>query len=69
MNSSQDLMVILEEKIDYGYELIQHLAPLQEIDGIMKLQRKIRQEVDFLKRVSINFRVLMFTIYSVNIFS
>ncbi|KAJ0178945.1 hypothetical protein K1T71_005720 [Dendrolimus kikuchii] len=51
MDSAEDLLLILKEKIDFGYELIHQLAPLQQIDGMMKLQRKIRQEIDFLKRL------------------
>lgn len=50
-NSSEDLMCMVEEKIKFGDELMVQLQSVKNIDGVMKLQRKIRQEIEFLKRV------------------
>lgn len=52
-DSTEDLMQMLGEKIKYGENLMLQLQPIINIDGVMKLQRKIRQEIEFLKRVSI----------------
>lgn len=50
-NSTEDLMCMVEEKIKFGDELMVQLQSVKNIDGVMKLQRKIRQEIEFLKRV------------------
>lgn len=39
------------EKITYGEDLLQSLVKYQKLDGIQKLERKIRQEINFLKKV------------------
>lgn len=51
MDCTDDIMVKVEEKIGLGEELISQLEPIVGIDGVMKLQRKIRQEIEFLKRL------------------
>lgn len=51
--NTEDLLLMLDEKIKYGEDLIQKLQCIEDVDGVLKLQRKICQEVDFLKRVSI----------------
>lgn len=51
MEELERLSNMLREKIMYGEQLIDQLEPLEEIDGVKKLQRKIRQEIDFLKRL------------------
>ncbi|XP_028156789.1 UPF0415 protein C7orf25 homolog [Ostrinia nubilalis] len=50
-NSTEELMCMLEEKIKFGDDLMVQLESVQNIDGVMKLQRKIRQEIIFLKRL------------------
>lgn len=49
----EDLLAMLDEKIKFGENLMLQLQAIPEIDGVMKLQRKIRQEVEFLKKVSV----------------
>lgn len=49
--TTEDLMLMLVEKIQFGENLMIQLQPIINIDGVMKLQRKIRQEIEFLKRV------------------
>ncbi|KAM3960996.1 UPF0415 protein C7orf25 homolog [Aphomia sociella] len=46
-----ELLCLLDEKIKIGENLITELQLVQHIDGVMKLQRKIRQEVQFLKKL------------------
>ncbi|KAJ2951879.1 hypothetical protein O0L34_g4130 [Tuta absoluta] len=50
-NTSEDLLAKLDEKVEFGEKLMLNLQPIQEIDGVMKLHRKIRQEVEFLKKL------------------
>lgn len=52
-HSLEDLRNMLEEKIIFGLELIAQLKKIENLDGGLKLQRKIRQEIYFLKRVNI----------------
>ncbi|XP_059056722.1 UPF0415 protein C7orf25 homolog, partial [Achroia grisella] len=49
--SCGDLLGMLDEKIKFGESLISKLNLVQHLDGVMKLQRKIRQEVEFLKKL------------------
>lgn len=51
METSQELISMVNEKVSYGKSLIDKLESVNEIDGVMKLQRKIRQEIEFLKKV------------------
>ncbi|KAF5270430.1 hypothetical protein FQR65_LT05618 [Abscondita terminalis] len=48
-NDFHDLLV---EKINLGEELIKILHKYDKIDGVQKVQRKIKQELNFLKKVS-----------------
>lgn len=50
--TSEDLICMLDEKLQYGKDLIERLAMIKNIDGVSKLQRKIHQEIEFLIRVS-----------------
>ncbi|CAK1598556.1 unnamed protein product [Parnassius mnemosyne] len=50
-HSQEELMTMLNEKIKYGFELIAQIKQIEELDGALKLQRKIRQEIEFLKRL------------------
>ncbi|XP_026755311.2 UPF0415 protein C7orf25 homolog [Galleria mellonella] len=47
----EDLLAMLDEKIKFGENLITQLQSVQHLDGVMKLQRKIRQEIEFLKKL------------------
>lgn len=49
--SLEELLRLVEEKIEFGKQLVLLLQPIQDIDGVTKLQRKIRQEMVFLKKV------------------
>ncbi|XP_049869768.1 UPF0415 protein C7orf25 homolog [Pectinophora gossypiella] len=51
MANSEELLAMLDDKINFGQELMVKLQSIQDIDGVMKLQRKIRQEVEFLKKL------------------
>ncbi|XP_063619191.1 UPF0415 protein C7orf25 homolog [Cydia splendana] len=51
LNSIEELLILVDEKIKYGKELVLLLQPIQNVDGVMKLQRKIRQEMVFLKKL------------------
>ncbi|CAB3236756.1 unnamed protein product [Arctia plantaginis] len=51
METSEELISMVNEKVNYGKSLIDKLEPINEIDGVMKLQRKIRQEIEFLKKL------------------
>lgn len=62
MDSSDDIMSKVEEKIIFGEELMSQLEPIMEIDGVMKLQRKIRQEIEFLRRVCNCFYYFLLTL-------
>lgn len=53
MGDREELLNKLDERIKFGEELVTQLQEVQVIDGVLKLQRKIRQEVEFLKRVSL----------------
>lgn len=59
--TTEDLMLMLVEKIQFGENLMIQLQPIINIDGVMKLQRKIRQEIEFLKRV------IYFVLYVTNL--
>lgn len=53
MDTSEELMSLLNEKVNFGENLIVQLESINEIDGVMKLQRKIKQETEFLRKVYI----------------
>lgn len=53
MESSEELMSLLNDKVNFGENLVIKLEPLVEIDGVMKLQRKIKQEIEFLRKLSL----------------
>lgn len=44
-------MSLLNDKVNFGENLVIKLEPLVEIDGVMKLQRKIKQEIEFLRKL------------------
>ncbi|KAJ8733463.1 hypothetical protein PYW08_001761 [Mythimna loreyi] len=51
METSEELLSLLNEKVAFGENLIVRLEGLNDIDGVMKLQRKIRQEIEFLRKL------------------
>lgn len=58
--TTEELLRMVDDKIDYGNKLVKLLEDKYEIDGVKKLQRKIRQEIEFLQRVRIIFNVNAF---------
>lgn len=52
MEENNELLKLLEEKIQEGKEMIERLKPLEHVDGVDKFVRKINQEIRFLKKVS-----------------
>ncbi|XP_053604197.1 UPF0415 protein C7orf25 homolog [Plodia interpunctella] len=57
--SSEELLNKLNEKIMFGEELMLQLKPVQSIDGVMKLHRKIHQEILFLKKLQKSKKIKM----------
>ncbi|XP_028028910.1 UPF0415 protein C7orf25 homolog [Bombyx mandarina] len=59
INHAEDLVEVVKDKIKFGENLIIQLQPIQHVEGVMKLQRKIKQEIEFLKRLekSKNFKI------------
>lgn len=55
--SIEELLSVLEDKIKFGEDLMLQLQPIEDIDGVTKLQRKIRQEIQFLRRLQKNQKV------------
>ncbi|KAF9417798.1 hypothetical protein HW555_005212 [Spodoptera exigua] len=51
MATSEELMLLVNDKITLGENLVVKLEPLNEIDGVTKLQRKIKQEIEFLQKL------------------
>lgn len=49
-----DLPELVTEKIKFGEALIESLSNYSQIEGIQKLHRKIKQELNFLRKVRIN---------------
>lgn len=49
-----NLRELVAEKIEFGENLLKSLTTFEQLDGIQKLRRKIRQEVNFLRKVRIS---------------
>lgn len=49
-----ELNKLLLEKLHFGESLIEEISQFSNLDGISKLQRKINQELKFLKKVNGN---------------
>ncbi|CAH4035686.1 unnamed protein product [Pieris brassicae] len=49
--TAKELICMLEEKIQYARDLIERLQIIKIVEGVLKLQRKIQQEMDFLMRL------------------
>ncbi|CAH2991568.1 unnamed protein product [Chilo suppressalis] len=56
-HSSENLLSMLMEKINFGEDLTFRLQSVKDVDGVSKLQKKIRQEVEFLKRLQKNDKI------------
>ncbi|KAL4711706.1 hypothetical protein ACJJTC_003473 [Scirpophaga incertulas] len=50
-NALEEAHKLLREKIEYGQSLMENLYNFQHIDGVPKLHKKIRQEIEFLNRL------------------
>lgn len=50
-----NLKTLAEEKINYGESLIVNLSQFNRIEGVQKLHRKIKQELNFLRKVRLCF--------------
>ncbi|KAL7293947.1 hypothetical protein TKK_0012528 [Trichogramma kaykai] len=48
---TQELLECFDEKIEWGWQMIEKLKQVHKVEGIDKLIRKIQQEVKFLKKV------------------
>ncbi|CAB0029704.1 unnamed protein product [Trichogramma brassicae] len=48
---TQELLKCFDEKIEWGWQMIEKLKQVHKVEGIDKLIRKIQQEVKFLKKV------------------
>lgn len=46
-----ELLKLVDEKINYGEDLLKSLKEYKDIDGKQKLERKITQEIKFLRKV------------------
>lgn len=51
MDENEELIQSVKEKIKFGNNLLELLEKYRVIDGKQKLQRKINQEIKFLKKV------------------
>lgn len=51
MDENEELIESVKEKIKFGNNLLELLEKYRVIDGKQKLQRKINQEIKFLKKV------------------
>ncbi|XP_011494815.1 PREDICTED: UPF0415 protein C7orf25 homolog isoform X2 [Ceratosolen solmsi marchali] len=51
MESNDDLIKCFDEKIKWGWNIIEELKLVEKVEGVDKLIRKIRQEIKFLKKV------------------
>lgn len=57
--SESQLIQLAEDKISLGEKLQKELLEFDEIDGIKKLNRKISQELKFLRKVITYFLILL----------
>lgn len=54
--SLQDIIALAQGKIDLGYRLMQDLGAIDQVEGVKKVVRKIKQEITTLKNVSVTIR-------------
>jgi len=48
----EDNNKMIEEKVKLAEDLIKKLEPVSNVDGVSKLEKKIRQEIKFLQKIS-----------------
>lgn len=53
MERQEDLLKCFDEKIQWGFDMIEQLKLVEKVEGVDKLVRKIQQEVKFLKKVTV----------------
>jgi hypothetical protein len=58
METHDNLIKCFDEKIKWGWDMIEELKPMEKVEGVDKLVRKIQQEIKFLKKVN-NFFLLI----------
>ncbi|XP_026737447.1 UPF0415 protein C7orf25 homolog [Trichoplusia ni] len=51
MDNPEDLIALLNEKVIFGDSLVLKLETIKDVDGVKKLQRKIKQETEFLRKL------------------
>lgn len=59
----EKLIESAEEKINLGTALISDLKDLSNVDGVNKVERKIKQEIKFLEKVK-KCRFVRFNVFS-----
>ncbi|KAB0801949.1 hypothetical protein PPYR_04135 [Photinus pyralis] len=52
MKDCSDLLSLAQEKVQFGQSLLNSLTQYNQIEGIQKLSRKIKQELSFLEKIS-----------------
>ncbi|XP_063705012.1 UPF0415 protein C7orf25 homolog [Culicoides brevitarsis] len=63
----EKLVEAAEEKISLGKSLIEELKDLAKVDGVNKVERKIRQEIKFLEKVKNNGKIQISNIMCSNL--
>lgn len=56
---TDDMVIAVKDQIELADKLASKLDTVQNIDGVLKLQRKIKQEKEFFKSVSSWFNVMI----------
>lgn len=51
METQEELLQCFDEKIQWGWHMVEQLKLVEKVEGVDKLIRKIQQEVKFLKKV------------------
>ena len=54
MEEKAELFKCFDEKIKWGWHMVEQLKFINKVEGVDKLIRKIQQEIKFLKKVLIN---------------
>ena len=49
----EDYSTLIDEKLKLANNLVQSLQPLNGIDGVSKLEKKIKQEIKFLQKIQV----------------
>ena len=51
METQENLLKSFDEKIQWGWDMVEQLKLVEKVEGVDKLIRKIQQEVKFLQKV------------------